>query len=46
VERLALAGRLAATVADYNVAAVYDLVRSGQRLYVVTELVAAGACPP
>ncbi len=45
VERLALAGRQAATVADYNVAAVYDLVRSGQRLYVVTELVRGRSLP-
>jgi serine/threonine protein kinase len=45
VERLALAGRQAATVADYNVAAVYDLVRIGQRLYVVSELVRGRSLP-
>jgi serine/threonine-protein kinase len=45
VERLALAGRQAATVADSNVAAVYDLVRIGQRLYVVTELVRGRSLP-
>jgi serine/threonine-protein kinase len=45
VERLALAGRQAATVADYNVAAVYDLVWIGQRLYVVTELVRGRSLP-
>ena len=45
VERLALASRQAATVADSNVAAVYDLVRIGQRLYVVTELVRGRSLP-
>ena len=45
VERLALASRQAATVADHNVAAVYDLVRIGQRLYVVTELVRGRSLP-
>ena len=45
VERLALADRQAATVADSNVAAVYDLVRIGQRLYVVTELVRGRSLP-
>src|ERR1019366_4755847 len=39
VERLALAGKQAPMVTDYNVAAVYDLVRIGPHLYVVTELV-------
>jgi serine/threonine-protein kinase len=45
VERLALAGRQAATVADSNVASVYDLVRVGQHLYVVTELVRGRSLP-
>jgi serine/threonine-protein kinase len=45
VERLALAGRQAATVADPHVASVYDLVRVGQHLYVVTELVRGRSLP-
>ncbi|MGD1053166.1 MAG: protein kinase [Candidatus Dormibacteria bacterium] len=45
VERLALAGKRAATVADSNVAAVYDLVTVGQNLYVVTELVRGRSLP-
>ena len=45
VERLALAGKQAATVAGYNVAAVYDLVRIGPHLYVVTELVRGRSLP-
>jgi serine/threonine-protein kinase len=45
VDRLALAGRQAATVADSIVASVYDLVRVGQHLYVVTELVRGRSLP-
>jgi serine/threonine protein kinase len=45
VERLALAGRQAATVADSNVAAVYDLVRVERHLYVVTELIRGRSLP-
>jgi hypothetical protein len=39
VERLAVAGRQAAAITDSHVVALYDLVRLGPRLYVVTELV-------
>ena len=39
VERLASAARQATAVRDLQVVPVYDLVRIGQRLYVVTELV-------
>ena len=45
VERLALAAKQAATVADSNVAAVYDLVHVGRHLYVVTELVRGRSLP-
>jgi serine/threonine protein kinase len=41
VERLAAAGRQAASITDSHVVALYDLVRLGPRLYVVTELVRA-----
>ena len=39
VEQLAVTGRRAAVVADSSVAAVYDLVRIDERLYVVSELI-------
>jgi hypothetical protein len=41
VERLAAAGRQAAAITDSHVVALYDLVRIGPHLYVVTELVRA-----
>lgn len=41
VDRLAAAGREAAGITDSHVVALYDLVRIGPRLYVVTELVRA-----